>query len=188
MNHEDTIDSTEGASTSIEGAATRDRDPRSRGTLSEMEIQSIDLFVRLAHLLGIPKSVGEIYGFLFSSTVPVSFDEIVTKLSISKGSASIGLRHLRAIGAAKSTYVSGERRDYYLAEVELRKLVTGFLTEQVRPHLINGAERVALLTELAARESTAARREILAGRVRKLESWRATAAATMPAIVGMFGS
>jgi DNA-binding transcriptional regulator GbsR (MarR family) len=187
MNSENAMDSTEADSNSTEAVAPRDRYSRCRTTLSEIEIESIDLFVRLAHLVGIPKSVGEIYGFLFSSTVPVSFDEIVTKLNISKGSASIGLRHLRSIGAARSTYVSGERRDYFLAEVELRKLVTGFLTEQVRPHLVSGAERVAHLTELAARESTESRREILISRVRKLESWRATAAATMPAIVGMFG-
>ena len=163
------------------------RSARSRGALSELEIQSIDLFVQLAHLLGIPKSVGEIYGFLFSSPVPVSFDDIVRKLSISKGSASLGLRHLRSIGAAKSTYVSGERRDYFLAEIEIRKLVNGFLTEQVRPRLVSGAERVALLNRLAAQESAAARRKVLTGRMQKLESWRATAAATMPAILGMLG-
>ena len=181
------ISSNEGAPRPPGGIRNGGRHSRSRGTLSEMEIQSIDLFVQLAHLLGIPKSVGEIYGLLFSSTLPVSFDEIVRKLSISKGSASIGLRHLRMIGAAKSTYVSGERRDYFLAEIELKKLVTGFITEQIRPRLVNGAERVAVLTELAAKESTKTRRDILAGRIKKLESWRATAAATMPTIIGMFG-
>jgi predicted transcriptional regulator len=154
--------------------------------LTEFEVQSIDLFVRIAHLVGIPKSVGEIYGLLFTSPGPLSFDDIVESLNMSRGSASQGLRLLRTLGAAKSTYVAGERRDYFLAEIELRKLVTGFLNEQVRPHLVTGEERLALLGGLAAVEPES-RREVLMSRVRKLESWRLTTAAALPVVIGMLG-
>jgi len=155
-------------------------------TLTEFEVQSIDLFVRIAHLIGIPKSVGEIYGLLFTSPEPLSFDDIVESLNMSRGSASQGLRLLRMIGAAKTTYVAGERRDYFVAEIELRKLVTGFLNEQVRPHLVAGEERVALLNGLAAGTPESSR-EILVNRVRKLESWRSTTAAALPLVIGMLG-
>lgn len=159
---------------------------RPRGTLTEFEVQSIDLFVRIAHLVAIPKSVGEIYGLLFASPQPLSFDDIVNRLSMSKGSASQGLRMLRVIGAAKSTYVAGERRDYYLAEIELRKLVVGFLNEQIRPHLVTGEERLTVLAGLVATEPES-RRDVLLTRVRKLESWRSTTASALPAVIGMLG-
>lgn len=154
--------------------------------LTEFEVQSIDLFVRIAHLVAIPKSVGEIYGLLFASPSPLSFDDIVNRLSMSKGSASQGLRMLRVIGAAKSTYVAGERRDYYLAEIELRKLVVGFLNEQIRPHLDTGGERLSVLAGLVAAEPES-RRDVLLTRVRKLESWRSTTASALPAVIGMLG-
>ncbi|HWB61405.1 MAG TPA: hypothetical protein VG733_18125 [Chthoniobacteraceae bacterium] len=154
--------------------------------LTEFEVQSIDLFVRIAQLVGIPKSVGEIYGLLFTSADPLSFDDIVGSLNMSRGSASQGLRLLRVIGAAKSTYVAGERRDYFLAEVELRKLVTGFLNEQIHPHLVTGEERLAVLNGLAAGEPES-RREILLNRVRKLESWRSSAAIALPVAIKLLG-
>jgi len=158
----------------------------SSGPLSEFEVQSIDLFVRLAQLVSIPKSVAEIFGLLFASPAPLSFDDIVNRLNMSKGSASQGLRLLRVIGAAKSTYVPGERRDYFIAEMELRKLVVGFLNEQVRPHLATGQERLAALAGLVADEPES-RRAVLEGRVRKLESWRLATTSALPALIGLLG-
>ena len=154
--------------------------------LTAFEIQSIDLFVLIANLLSIPKSVAEIYGLLFASPGPLSLDDIVARLNMSKGSASQGLRLLRMIGAAKSTYVAGERRDYFLAEFELRKLVVGFLNEQVRPHLATGEERLAALAGLVTHEPES-RRDILLGRVRKLQSWRSATASVLPTVIRLLG-
>ena len=45
----------------------------------------IDVFVRAASLIGLPRSIGEIYGLLFYAQA-LSFDELVERLQISKGS------------------------------------------------------------------------------------------------------
>ena len=68
--------------------------------------------------MGLPRSVGEIYGLLYFSPSPLSMDQICTKLEISVGSASQGLKTLRSLKSVKSVYVSGERKDYFLAETE----------------------------------------------------------------------
>ena len=64
-----------------------------------LEIESIDFFVRLMGLLGLPRSVGEIYGLLYFSPHPLPMDQIVSRLGISIGSASQGLKTLRSLKA-----------------------------------------------------------------------------------------
>jgi len=55
---------------------------------SDSKWELIQLFVRVTQVLGIPRSVGEIFGFIFTSPSPVAFDEIVEALGVSSGSAS----------------------------------------------------------------------------------------------------
>ena len=108
----------------------------------------IDLFLNAAISVGLPKSVGQIYGLLFCRDEPLAMDEIMELLSVSKGSASQGLRSLRHLGAVKSQFLSGQRKEHFVAEIRLRKLVSGFLKEQAEPHLEKGKARLSHLQEL----------------------------------------
>ncbi len=141
-------------------------------TLSQMEAEVIEIFVRAAQLIGLPKSYGEIYGLLFLSSEPLAMDQIMRRLSISLGSASQGLKQLRAFRAVKTTYVPGQRRDFFVAETEFRKLVAGWVSEEVFPHLESAGERLAsiraLLDELPDGENGD---DQLNTRLEKLERW-----------------
>lgn len=117
-------------------------------SLSEWETAVIDLFLNAAISVGLPKSLGQIYGLLFCRDQPLAMDEIKDLLSVSKGSASQGLRSLRHLGAVKSQFLPGERKEHFVAEIRLRKLVSGFLKEQAEPHLEKGKARLSHLQEL----------------------------------------
>ncbi|MGB1127957.1 MAG: GbsR/MarR family transcriptional regulator, partial [Opitutales bacterium] len=80
-------------------------------TLAEWESATIEVFVRAVDLIGFPRSVGEIYGLLFCAQEPVSFDDLVERLKISKGSVSQGLKLLRQLGAVRVHYIAGSRKD-----------------------------------------------------------------------------
>lgn len=164
-----------------------DANMRRSASLNEVEVEVIDLFVQVAHLLNLPKSIGEIYGFLFVCPSAVASEDIVSKLKISKGAASHGLKHLRAIGAVKMIYVMGERRDHYVAETDLRKLASGFLREQVERHLLNGQERLKRMEDRLA-EFPSHNREFLDGRFQQLKSWSATARAILPVLTAFLGA
>ena len=82
------------------------------GELSALEVEVIDLFVAATRLLGLPRSLGEIYGLLFMAPKPLTFDQLVSRLRISKGSVSQGLKTLRAFGSVKLSYVPGDRREH----------------------------------------------------------------------------
>ena len=111
-------------------------------TLDDWEVAVIDLFLNAANSFGLPKSYGQIYGLLFCRDQLLSMDEVMELLQISKGSASQGLRALRQLGAVTSVFAPGDRRERYMAESRLRKLVGGFLREQADPHLEKGIARL----------------------------------------------
>lgn len=151
-------------------------------SLSAIEVHTIDLFVRIAHLFGIPRSIAEIYGLLFASPQPVPTDYVRTKLKMSSGSASQGLRVLRNVGAVHMTYVAGDRRDFFVAETALRKIVAGILREQLASQISNHDERVARLGELLD-ELPETQRSLFENRVRILQGWRSQAKALLPAVM-----
>lgn len=117
-------------------------------SLSPWETAVIDLFLNAAISVGLPKSLGQIYGLLFCRDEPLAMDDIMNLLSVSKGSASQGLRSLRQLGAVKSKFLPRSRKEHFVAEIRLRKLVSGFLKEQAEPHLEKGKERLKQLQQL----------------------------------------
>src|SRR5450755_2178230 len=91
--------------------------------LSEFELESIDLFIHSVQVLGLPRSIGEIYGFLFAQPQPQPMEVLIKRLGMSVGSVSQGLKFLKNIGAVKITFHPGDRREFFSAQTELRKLV-----------------------------------------------------------------
>lgn len=150
--------------------------------LSPVEVEVIGLFVNAVKMLGMPKSVGEIYGLLFISPNPLPLDALVGRLNISKGSASQGLKVLRAVGAVKQVYVGGDRRDHYAAETELKKLAAGFIREEIKPRLESGGERLERLKEMAG---VYAQDEFCQSRLEKLSQWHARSQQVMPLLTTM---
>lgn len=153
----------------------------------EWEEAVVDLFLNAAQSAGLPKSLGQIYGLLFCRDDPMAMDEIMAVLAISKGSASQGLRFLRQLGAVRSQFLPGKRKEHYVAEIRLRKLVAGFLKEQAEPHLEKGKARLQNLRELLKEEtdSDSARRGLR--RERFLNNWHRQAGRLLPLVKMIVG-
>ena len=117
--------------------------------LSELEVESIEMFIGFFKLIGLQKSVGEIYGLLFVSPRALPMDEIIDRLGISLGAASQGLKVLRSVGAVKSIYMPGDRRDHYVADLELSKFATAFIQDELKPRLDRALERIGAMETLA---------------------------------------
>jgi DNA-binding transcriptional regulator GbsR (MarR family) len=167
--------------------------PLARGSeadaFKDLQDEIIEHFASLAIMLAQPRSYGQIYGLLFTSTRPLSFTDIVECLDLSKGSVSVGLRALRSVGAIRPVEGPDWRREHFVAETELRALVTGFLKESLQPQLKGGANR---LSELRVRHRSAlmARNgdgRLLHGRLDKLHSWHRKAGTLLPLVSKLFG-
>lgn len=147
--------------------------------LSDLEKEVVEIFVRIAGVLSLPRSVGELYGVLFISPKPLCIDDLMRKLNISKGSTSQGLKILRSFGAVNPVYVAGDRRDFFSAEAELRKIVAGFVNEQIRPHIDSSKERMVRIESLLKAEDPE-RKEFIAERIDRLKGWQKRASALLP--------
>lgn len=160
------------------------RQPISPGVI---ERQVVEFFIDGVKVLGMPRSIGEIYGLLFVSQEPRSLDDLVMALGISKGSASQGLRALKELGAIREVQVGTERRTYFVASVELKRLVGGFIREQIRPHLESGRNKIHKLEETARSEEDPARRQFLSERLNRLEHWLKSGGRLLPIVQKLLG-
>ncbi|MEI6890614.1 MAG: hypothetical protein V5783_00450 [Pontiella sp.] len=155
--------------------------------MSELESEVIALFVRIADLLNLPRSVGEIYGILFISNAPLCLDDCRLRLNISKGSTSQGLKILRSFGAIRTVYVPGDRKDYYVAEASLRKMASGFASEQIQPHVASGEERLERIRVLLDQHD-GDEKEAWSLKIDLLENWQRRAGKALPLILKLIGS
>ncbi|MES2308242.1 MAG: hypothetical protein V4507_05220 [Verrucomicrobiota bacterium] len=151
-----------------------------------VEVESIDLFVRIAQFIGFPKSFGEIYGLLFTASEPLSLDDICERLNMSKGSASQGLKALRGVHAVKTTYVPGDRRDRFELEGNIRLLMQGFLQERLEPGIRDLGVRIeSLSSKVNALQNGEKKR--YNERLGKLRNWHKQAQKIMPAMERLLG-
>ena len=159
-----------------------------RAGLTGFEREIVDVFVGLAHAVGLPKSYGEIYGLLFASPRPLSFGAIQERLELSKGSVSQGLRALREIGAVTVADNADERRECYIAATELRQLMGAILRGTVEPQLADGEGRLARASRLLRAEKLPpADATKLLQRLNKLQTWHRKAGGLLPWIAKFFG-
>lgn len=154
------------------------------GSQQPLQREIIALFEELAQAFGLPKSVGEILGLIYASESPVSFDEVVRELAISKGSASQGLRLLQQVGAVHAVDIDGERKTFYRPELSLRALVGGLLSEKLRPHLDRGAHHVSRIEAVAQGEELS---EAMEYRVQLLKNWHRRAEKVLPWVERLVG-
>jgi DNA-binding transcriptional regulator GbsR (MarR family) len=147
--------------------------------VAAFEAAVVDFFVDAAELLGVPKSVAAIYGIVFASPAPLSFAEIGSRLDISKGSVSQGLRVLREVGALKEVSTAADRAELFEPDLEMRLLIQRFLEQRVQKQLAGGKSRLDALAR-SVPELKAAEAAALRARLKQLQNWHDRARALLP--------
>jgi DNA-binding transcriptional regulator GbsR (MarR family) len=90
----------------------------------------IQLWGRMGSSWGIPRSMAEMHALLFIAGRPMNTDEIMHRLSISRGNASMTLRALVDWGIVVRVVVRGDRKEYFEAEQEVWRLFRTVLRER----------------------------------------------------------
>lgn len=94
----------------------------------------------LGSLFGFSKLLGQIYGVLYLSPNPVSLNELMEELKVSKGSVSTNIRELEKWGGCRKVWVKGDRKDFYEAETNFKNIINKRLIDAVRRRLATAAE------------------------------------------------
>jgi DNA-binding transcriptional regulator GbsR (MarR family) len=85
---------------------------------------------QISQFWGFPKAMGAIYAALYLSPEPLSLDELVDQVSVTKGAVSTNVRALERLGMVHPHIRIGERKNFYTAETDFWKLIRGILKER----------------------------------------------------------
>jgi DNA-binding transcriptional regulator GbsR (MarR family) len=81
---------------------------------------------------GINRTMAQIHALLLVSNLPLSTDEIMDDLRISRGNANMNLRDLVGWGLIRSVIRKGERKEYFEAEKDVWKMFCTIVRERKR--------------------------------------------------------
>ena len=102
---------------------------------------------RLMDFWGFKRHMGRIWTVLYLSDEPLGATELRDKLQLSAGSVSMAINELLRWGVVKKIWVHGQRRDHFVAESNLWKMVSRVFRER---------ELVEVLEAITAMESALA--------------------------------
>ncbi|MCA0453274.1 MAG: helix-turn-helix domain-containing protein [Chloroflexi bacterium] len=97
--------------------------------LTVVQDSMLDGLGQLASYFGFSKVMGQLYGALMLSASPLSLDDLVELLDISKASVSMNLRTLEHLGMVRQVWVKGrgDRRKFYEAETDFWQIISNVL-------------------------------------------------------------
>ncbi|MBN2304683.1 MAG: helix-turn-helix domain-containing protein [Anaerolineae bacterium] len=85
---------------------------------------------QLANYFGFNKVMGQLFGALLLSPDPMSLDDLMERLGISKASVSTHMRTLEHMGVVREVWVKDDRRKYYRAENDLWQMLSNVLSSR----------------------------------------------------------
>ncbi len=100
------------------------------GELQIVHDSMLDGLGQLADYFGFNKVLGQLYGTLLLSAEPLSLDDMMLRLDISKASVSTNMRSLEHMGMVRQVWVRGGsgRRKYYQAETDFWQIFTTIMS------------------------------------------------------------
>lgn len=104
--------------------------PTLHKNIQEVNTNMLDGLGRLAAYFGFNKVMGQLYGALLLSLEPLSLDDLMSQLGISKASVSTNMRTLERMGIAREVWVKDDRRKYYQAETDFWRILTNVLSSR----------------------------------------------------------
>ena len=90
----------------------------------------LDGLGQLSDYFGFSKVMGQLYGTLLLSAEPLSLDDMMARLGISKASVSTNMRSLEHMGMVRQVWVRGGsgRRNYYQAETDFWQIFSNVVS------------------------------------------------------------
>ena len=151
--------------------------PATAGTVEQQLTTAQDLFIRrwgeMGQTWGINRTMAEIHALLYITGRPLCTDDVMERLHISRGNASMSLRALCDWGIVRRLHKRGERREYFESLGDVWEMFSLIAAERKRREMDPVLETIRqcqqMLSEAqlgkpaAKREDVQATRQRLAG-------------------------
>jgi len=101
-------------------------------TLDEVRDNFISQWGAFGSHWGINRTMAQIHALLMTGLEALSTDEVMAKLSVSRGNAHTNLKELVSWGLVRIVVKKGDRKEYFDAERDVWKIFTIILRERQR--------------------------------------------------------
>jgi DNA-binding transcriptional regulator GbsR (MarR family) len=95
--------------------------------LKEGKERFIEAWGALGSSWGITRTMAQIHALLLVSTVPLSSDDVMEQLQISRGNVNTNMRMLVEWTLVHKKLIPGERKEFFVAEKEMSKVVKSII-------------------------------------------------------------
>ena len=103
--------------------------------LTEAKQQFISSWGAFGTHWGINRTMAQIHALLLISPDPITQDDMMDQLNISRGNTNMNIRELINWGLVERILLSGERKEYFIAEKDIWKVVKLIVKERKKREL-----------------------------------------------------
>ena len=132
----------------------------------------INTWGSLGSLWGINKAMAQIQALLFITKEPLSMEDIMEELKISRGNTSMNLRQLMDWGIVTKELIAGERKEFFTTEKDVQELTRVIAKERSRREI---KPVIKLLKDVSNIENTSPEAEELIKQTKALHELTKTA-------------
>ncbi len=100
--------------------------------LREAQDRYIATWSQMGSAWGISRTMAEVHALLYITGDALCTDEVMDRLEISRGSASMSLRALLEWGVITRTHKRGDRKEYFLAEQDVWAMFRAIVRERMK--------------------------------------------------------
>ena len=98
----------------------------------EVKAKFLDAWKSMGDTWGIARPMAQIHGLLMISEKPLSTDDVMRELAISRGSANTNLRALVGWGIVRRVHRAGDRKEYFESEKDTWAMLCTVVRERKR--------------------------------------------------------
>jgi DNA-binding transcriptional regulator GbsR (MarR family) len=103
--------------------------------IEEAKSQFINSWGAFGSHWGINRTMAQIHALLIVSAAPITQDDIMEQLHISRGNVNMNIRELIDWGLVDRTIIKGERKEYFIAEKDIWKVAVQIIKERKKREL-----------------------------------------------------
>jgi DNA-binding transcriptional regulator GbsR (MarR family) len=111
------------------------KEAKSAELLREARDEFVSQWGAIGSAWGINRTMAQIHALLITAPAPLSTDDVMTELKISRGNAHSNLRDLVSWGLVRSVVRKGERKEFFEAEKDVWRMFCIVIRERRRREL-----------------------------------------------------
>jgi DNA-binding transcriptional regulator GbsR (MarR family) len=106
--------------------------PDQDAPLREAQDRFVASWGQMGAAWGISRTMAEVHALLYITGQPMNTDEIMDRLQISRGNASMSLRALLDWGIVQRSHKRGDRKEYFTAEQDVWAMFRAVVRERMK--------------------------------------------------------